>query len=96
LVEPEGGVARTGPRATNSYSMLRAPTVANCPGCPYRAEGPAIGSRGDIRSPLLLVAEAPGVTEIDCGRPFVGPAGDLLRAAMGEAGLEVVATRLSP
>jgi DNA polymerase len=67
--------------------MLPAPTVGNCLGCPYR-EGPAIGSRGDIRSPLVLVGEAPGKTEIECGRPFVGLAGDRLRDALREAGLQ--------
>jgi uracil-DNA glycosylase family 4 len=72
----------------SSFSMLPAPIVDNCPDCPYRAEGGrAIGNRGAVRSPLVLVGEAPGETEIDCGRPFVGPAGDRLPDAMRDAGL---------
>jgi len=38
----------------------------------------AIGTRGDPTSRIVLVAEAPGATEVDQGRPFVGRAGDLL------------------
>ena len=62
------------------------PTIAQCPGCPYR--GPAIGTRGDPASPFVLVGEAPGANEVDDGRPFVGPAGErVLWPALAEAGL---------
>lgn len=57
----------------------------NCDSCPYREVGPAIGSRGDPRSPLVLVGEAPGKEEIRLGRPFVGRAGQLLEAALRDA-----------
>jgi uracil-DNA glycosylase len=59
--------------------------VQNCPGCPYG--GPAIGSRGNPSSPIAIVGEAPGATEIKEGRPFVGPAGTTLCQAIEEAGL---------
>ncbi|RKS69301.1 DNA polymerase [Motilibacter peucedani] len=36
---------------------------------------------------LLLVGEAPGAQEDESGRPFVGKAGQLLTALLGEAGI---------
>lgn len=59
--------------------------IENCDLCPYREVGPAVGSRGDARSPLVLVGEAPGKDEIRLGRPFVGRAGQLLGAALQDA-----------
>jgi uracil-DNA glycosylase family 4 len=59
--------------------------IENCPDCPYG--GPAIGSRGNPSSPIAIVGEAPGETEIKEGRPFVGPAGTTLCQAIEEAGL---------
>jgi DNA polymerase len=63
-------------------------TLDNCPDCPYRKYGPAIGSRGDAASPIVLVGEAPGEKEIEKGLPFVGPAGTrVLWPALREVGL---------
>lgn len=61
------------------------PRVENCAGCPYG--GRAIGSRGDRSSPIAIVGEAPGETEIKEQRPFVGPEGTTLHRAIEEAGL---------
>ena len=61
------------------------PPVKRCPGCPYG--DPAIGSRGSPSSPIAIVGEAPGKTEIKKRRPFVGPAGMTLIRAIEEAGL---------
>jgi DNA polymerase len=62
------------------------PTIEHCPGCPYR-EGPAIGPRGDPVSPVILVGEAPGATEVVKAEPFRGPAGGILQKALADAGL---------
>ena len=59
--------------------------VENCPECPYG--GPAIGSRGNPSSAIAIVGEAPGETEIEKGRPFLGPAGTTLDWAIAQAGL---------
>jgi DNA polymerase len=59
--------------------------VGNCSECPYR--GPCVSPRGDLASPIVIVGEAPGQTEIEKGRPFVGPAGTTLSRAIAEAGL---------
>jgi DNA polymerase len=42
---------------------------------------------GTIRARAMLVGEQPGDAEDEQGRPFVGPAGVLLRKVMGEIGL---------
>jgi len=68
-------------------SLRRA--AASCQGCPLFAratqtvfgEGP-----GDAR--IALVGEQPGDEEAIRGRPFVGPAGDVLDRALAEAGVE--------
>ena len=64
------------------------PTVDWCPGCPNREFGPAVGTRGDAASPMVLVGEAPGKNEVDKGLPFVGRAGtEVLWPALAEVGL---------
>lgn len=62
--------------------------IDNCDLCPYRLVGPAIGNRGIPKSSLVLVGEAPGKNEILAGRPFVGRAGQLLGAALRDAGID--------
>ena len=46
---------------------------------------------GPRRAPLMLVGEQPGDEEDRMGRPFVGPAGRLLRLLLGEAGIDPAA-----
>lgn len=43
---------------------------------------------GPAPNPLLVIGEAPGRTEDQEGRPFVGRAGQLLRRLMGEVGID--------
>jgi uracil-DNA glycosylase len=45
---------------------------------------------GDARASLMLVGEQPGDQEDRQGKPFVGPAGRVLREALAEAGLDEV------
>jgi DNA polymerase-1 len=54
---------------------------ANCKGCPLRGE-PLVPPFGDGQGYIMIVGEAPGATEVDKGRPFVGQAGKYLRTAM--------------
>jgi uracil-DNA glycosylase len=62
------------------------PIIEHCEGCPYR-DGRAIGTRGEPGSRIVLVGEAPGAKEVIEGRPFVGPAGDVLWGVAEAAGL---------
>jgi uracil-DNA glycosylase family protein len=47
----------------------------------------AVGGEGAPRAAIMLVGEQPGDREDLAGRPFVGPAGALLDAALAEAGI---------
>lgn len=44
---------------------------------------------------LYLVDEAPGAAEAAQGKPFVGPAGNVLRKMLGEAGIDLGQLRLA-
>lgn len=67
----------------------RAPgSIQRCEGCPYE-RAIAVGTRGDQQSPTVLVGEAPGRREVEVGRPFVGPAGQLLDEIANEVGLRL-------
>src|SRR5262245_9836875 len=46
-------------------------------------------------APLMLVGEQPGDAEDKAGLPFVGPAGQLLRDALAEAGIDVAGVYLT-
>lgn len=48
----------------------------------------AVPGEGPLHPAVAMVGEQPGDQEDMQGRPFVGPAGQLLRRAMAEAGLE--------
>ncbi len=62
--------------------------VQRCRGCPLYANATqAVFGEGPVPAPLLLVGEQPGDREDTEGRPFVGPAGQLLDDALAEAGI---------
>ena len=46
-----------------------------------------VGGEGSRKARLMLVGEQPGDEEDRQGKPFVGPAGKLLRRLLGEAGI---------
>jgi uracil-DNA glycosylase len=53
-----------------------------------RAEGiELVGGEGALDAPVMIIGEAPGEEENEQGRPFVGPAGRLLRKHMHRIGL---------
>ena len=54
----------------------------------YRRATQTVFGEGPERARLMLVGEQPGDVEDRVGRPFVGPAGQLLRDALGEAGID--------
>ncbi|HKT00620.1 MAG TPA: UdgX family uracil-DNA binding protein [Rugosimonospora sp.] len=59
-----------------------------CHGCHlYRDATRTVFSRGGSAARVVLVGEQPGDVEDQRGEPFVGPAGVLLRRAVGEVGL---------
>ncbi|WP_222194208.1 uracil-DNA glycosylase [Modestobacter italicus] len=82
-------VARTA-AATADWTGL-ADVARGCVACPELAatrQHVVIGDRPDGGRPrLVIVGEAPGATEDETGRPFVGKSGALLDLLLTEAGL---------
>jgi len=62
--------------------------IRACRRCPLREvyDSPVPGV-GPAPAPLFIIGEAPGYEEVVQGEPFVGPAGQLLRALMREVGI---------
>jgi DNA polymerase len=60
-----------------------------CTACElYRDATQVVFGAGSARASMMLVGEQPGDVEDQEGEPFVGPAGDVLTAALAEAGIE--------
>jgi DNA polymerase len=60
-----------------------------CHGCDlWQRATQTVFGQGPAPAPLMLVGEQPGDREDLEGEPFVGPAGQLLDRALGEAGVE--------
>jgi uracil-DNA glycosylase len=74
--------------ATQDLAELREAAKA-CRGCHlYENATQTVFGRGRVNAALVLVGEQPGDVEDQRGLPFVGPAGVLLRRAVGDADLD--------
>lgn len=63
--------------------------IAACRGCAIGCNGTrAVAGEGRRAAPFMIVGEQPGDTEEREGRPFVGPAGQVLRAHLSRAGID--------
>lgn len=63
--------------------------IRSCKLCPLHLNRTkAVPGEGNPRTSLMLIGEAPGRTEDQTGRPFVGQAGKILEEALGKAGLK--------
>jgi len=61
---------------------------SECRRCPlYRDATQAVPGEGPSRAEFMLVGEQPGDKEDLAGKPFVGPAGRILDAALKDAGI---------
>lgn len=73
--------------ANAGIDRLRA-AVAGCRGCElWESATQAVFSSGSPEAPVVLVGEQPGDQEDRTGKPFVGPAGQLLAQAVDQAGI---------
>jgi DNA polymerase len=73
-----------------SIKSLRALAAAEaeCTRCPlYRDATQAVPGEGPKAADFMLVGEQPGDKEDMAGKPFVGPAGRILDAALKDAGI---------
>jgi DNA polymerase len=72
----------------SSLTTLRQAAI-HCTACPlYRNATQTVFGEGRKRSRLFFLGEQPGDQEDRRGKPFVGPAGQLLERALAEAGIE--------
>lgn len=73
--------------STDDVAVLR-DAAATCRGCPlWRTATCTVFGAGPVRARIVVVGEQPGDQEDRVGKPFVGPAGQLLDRALREAGL---------
>jgi DNA polymerase len=75
---------------SKSIKSLRALATAEgeCRRCPlYRDATQAVPGEGPKQAEFMLVGEQPGDKEDLAGKPFVGPAGRILDAALKDAGI---------
>jgi DNA polymerase len=78
------------PRAERRPALAElAREAARCRRCDlWRDATQVVFGEGRATARVMLVGEQPGDAEDGEGRPFVGPAGTLLRAVLAEAGLD--------
>ena len=76
------------PAGAHTLEELKA-AAPDCRGCElYEDATQVVFGRGAPDARLVLVGEQPGDVEDQRGLPFVGPAGRLLRDAVGDAGID--------
>jgi len=62
--------------------------AADCRGCGlYKNATQTVFGEGPAQARVILVGEQPGDQEDRQGRPFVGPAGEILARALADAGI---------
>ncbi|HEX3818506.1 MAG TPA: TIGR03915 family putative DNA repair protein, partial [Chthoniobacterales bacterium] len=73
---------------TSSLTTLRE-AAAHCTACPlYKNATQTVFGEGRKGAALMLLGEQPGDQEDLTGKPFIGPAGQLLNRALEEAGID--------
>jgi uracil-DNA glycosylase family protein len=71
-----------------SLKILRE-EAAGCRACPlWKDATQTVFADGPQHAPIMLVGEQPGDKEDIAGKPFVGPAGQMLDRALEEAGID--------
>jgi DNA polymerase len=83
--EGTGSAAEYIPARASLAAMRK--SVDACRGCGLWACGRGVFGEGPRNAEVLFVGEQPGDQEEVAGRPFVGPAGKVLDAALAHAGL---------
>lgn len=62
--------------------------ISKCRSCKKNKIGKAVPGEGNPNAKVVFVGEAPGKTESETGRPFVGRAGQILRRMIRDCGLK--------
>lgn len=86
---PQAGLPLPVPAGQPDELAAAAREAAGCRRCPLWANATqTVFGEGAGEAALMLVGEQPGDQEDLAGRPFVGPAGKMLDAALLEAGID--------
>jgi DNA polymerase len=84
----ETGTARIGDNVRTAWEAVRREAMG-CTRCALHKCGTqTVFGEGPLDAKILFVGEQPGDQEDLAGRPFVGPAGQLLDRALAEAGVD--------
>ncbi|MDB5698758.1 MAG: hypothetical protein JWN69_1562, partial [Alphaproteobacteria bacterium] len=84
----ERSTARIGDNALAAWEAVR-DEAKGCTRCHlYKLGTQTVFGEGPVDAPIMLVGEQPGDQEDLAGRPFVGPAGQILDRALAEAGVD--------
>ncbi|WP_291858301.1 UdgX family uracil-DNA binding protein [Bradyrhizobium sp.] len=84
---PEPVMPRTPSSTAGDIESIREQAAA-CRACPlWKDATQTVFGEGPPHAPLMLVGEQPGDKEDLAGRPFVGPAGQMLDRALEQAGI---------
>jgi DNA polymerase len=82
------GRAAIGDNLRAAWQAVRA-EAKGCTRCDlYQCGSQTVFGEGPLDARIMFVGEQPGDQEDLAGRPFVGPAGQLLDRALGEAGVD--------
>ncbi len=74
--------------ATSSLTTLRE-AARGCTACPlYKNATQTVFGEGPKKATMMLLGEQPGDQEDLSGKPFIGPAGQLLDRALADAGID--------
>lgn len=85
--KPRASVQPAQPVSASLSAVRR--EAEGCTRCPlYKDATQTVFGEGPTDAAIMLVGEQPGDQEDVQGRPFVGPAGQMLDRAMAEAGME--------
>jgi uracil-DNA glycosylase len=84
----EPAMPRKAAASSDSIASLRE-EAADCRACPlWKDATQTVFGEGPQRAQIMLVGEQPGDKEDFAGKPFVGPAGQMLDRALQEAGID--------
>jgi DNA polymerase len=85
---PEPSMKRRSPASADHIEVLRQ-EAADCRACPlWKDATQTVFGEGPQTAGIMLVGEQPGDKEDLAGKPFVGPAGQMLDRALQEAGID--------
>lgn len=73
---------------TPAMDALKAEGLA-CTRCDlYQSGTPVVWGEGNLNAKVMLIGQGPGEQEAKRGRPFVGPAGEMLNQALEATGID--------